>query len=117
MPNHAWLIGRRAERQAARFLKKLGYLIVERNVLVGRDELDLITVHNSIVVFVEVRFRSAGVEAAEFSVEGSKSRRLKRAVYRYRSQENLWNVPCRIDVIAVTKRDSRWQLSHIIDAY
>ena len=117
MSKYSWLIGKRAERKAARFLRKLGYLIVERNVFVGKDELDIVCVHGSQVIFVEVRFRSSGLESAELSVAGGKSRRLKRAVAAYRSQENLWSTPCRIDIVAVTRDHSKWLITHILDAY
>ncbi len=117
MKKSPWFIGRRAEKQAERFLKKLGYLIVERNVFMGRDELDLIAVHKETVVFVEVRYRIDGLESAQSSVFGSKSQRLKRAVSAYRSQENLWQVDCRIDVIAVTRSHGKWIIAHVLSAY
>ncbi|MFT7616840.1 MAG: putative endonuclease [Planctomycetota bacterium] len=117
MPSYSWFIGRKAERLAKRFLERQGYLIVERNVHLGQDEIDLVSVHQNVVVFVEVRFRAEGLEAAELSVRGAKSQRLRRAVAAYRSQENLWAVPCRIDVVAVARTDTTWRLSHIKDAY
>ena len=116
MPAPSWRLGRRAERRAARHLRRNKYLIVEKNVRIGRDELDLIAVRDGVVVFVEVRFRSHGAEAAELSVDQGKARRVRRAVAAYRSREGLWNVPCRIDVIAVTKRENRWRVSHVQDA-
>lgn len=116
MSTYSWLKGRKAERLAKRFLKRQNYVIVESNVHIGPDEIDLVTVHQDVVVFVEVRFRTAGLEAAEASVWGAKGKRLKRAVSAYRSQENLWAVPCRIDVIAVSQQLGEWRLSHILDA-
>lgn len=107
------VIGDRAERAAARFLKRSGFTIVERNVTIGRDEIDLICVERGVVVFVEVRFRSAGIVAAGESIDLDKIRALQRAVASYRTRENLWEAPARFDFVFVTEIDGRWEFSHV----
>ena len=115
MPAKFWSLGHRAEKKACRFLKRRGYMIVERNVRVGQDEIDIVAVHHNVVIFVEVRFRQHGLEAAFLSAEGAKGHRLSRAVAAYRSREQLWSTPCRTDVVAVTRQGRRWHIAHARD--
>ncbi len=51
-------LGRSGEGEAARYLKARGWLIVGRNVRVGRRELDLIVSRGSVLAFVEVKSRA-----------------------------------------------------------
>ena len=52
-------LGLRGEEAAARFLKKLGYVIVARGQRDKIGEIDLIAVDGRTVVFVEVKTRTA----------------------------------------------------------
>lgn len=107
------IIGDRAERSAARFLKRSGFTVVERNVTIGRDEIDIVCVERGIVVFVEVRYRTAGIGAASESIDLDKVRALQRAASSYRTREGLWEVPARYDFVFVTEKDGRREFSHI----
>lgn len=51
-------LGRYGEAAAARRYEADGYTVVERNLRVGRDEIDLICVSDRLVAFVEVKTRS-----------------------------------------------------------
>ena len=51
-------IGKFGEELAAKFLKKKGYKILERNYRAGRNELDIIAENKEYTVFVEVKTRS-----------------------------------------------------------
>ena len=97
-------LGHTAERRAARFLRRAGLVVVERNVIVGGGEIDLVLVDGDVVVFCEVRRRSDGIGAAADSVTHEKKRILRRAVRAYRSRERLWAVPVRGDVVVVDGR-------------
>ena len=59
----AWLkprsLGQRGEDAAAKFLRKLGYIIVARGHRDRIGEIDLIAVEGRTVVFVEVKTRSS----------------------------------------------------------
>jgi putative endonuclease len=104
--------GDAGEARAASFLAGLGYVVVGRNVQVGRDELDVICEDGDIVVFVEVRTRVRTVDALE-SVTPAKQRRVARAAAR-------WLGPLlnrrfvRFDVVAV---DDDGGVTHIKDAF
>ena len=76
--------GAAAEEAAAGHLAALGWIIIARNLRLGRDELDLVARSprpEAALVVVEVRARSGpGFGAAVESVDGRKVARLYRAV-------------------------------------
>jgi putative endonuclease len=53
-------IGDIGETAAAKFLKKNGYKIIERNLHISHNELDIIAIHKkqNIICFVEVKSRT-----------------------------------------------------------
>ena len=113
MPLATFRIGRRAERRAARFLKRTrGYTLVEKNVRAGRGEIDIIALDGDVIVFVEVRYRADGIGPARESVSGAKLAALRDAIRAYRSAEGLWSVETRIDVVSVSREGRRWRIEH-----
>jgi len=78
-------LGREGETRAARFLEERGYRIVARNVRAARVEIDLIVVRSAVLVFVEVKSRTAtgpdgfgGHGQAAEAVDERKQARLRR---------------------------------------
>ncbi len=104
---------RRAERRAVRFLRARRFRIAERNVRIGRDEIDIVAVHAQVLVFIEVRFRSRGLSHAIESIDAAKARALRRAARAYARREGLAAHPVRIDLVAVTRERGRWSLVHV----
>jgi len=95
--------GNRSERAAARFLRKLGYRILARNVNLPAGELDLVALDGRTLVFVEVRSTEGGdVERPAASVDLAKQRKLTNAALTYLSKHRLLDHPARFDVIAVS---------------
>jgi putative endonuclease len=96
-------LGRAAEEAAARFLERHGLRVVERNVRVGRGEIDLVCREGAVWVFVEVKCRQAwwgdGPGAA---VSFEKQRRIARLAEGYLKWRGLRDPRCRFDVVAVT---------------
>src|SRR3954468_5252024 len=77
-------LGRRGEDAAARYLKKLGYVIVARGHRDNIGEIDLVAVDGRTVVFIEVKTRTthdAGHPAD--AVDEAKQRRLTRLALSY----------------------------------
>jgi putative endonuclease len=107
---HRGRVGRDAETVARRWLEERGWTILATNVVIGRDEIDLIALdeQGDTLVFVEVRGHSSGRFGA--AAESIDSRKLARL---YRSAVSLvlsgWPqrhglsgaVAWRVDVIAV----------------
>src|SRR6187399_3289756 len=96
-------LGRRGEDAAARYLKKLGYIIVARGHRDNIGEIDLVAVDGRTVVFIEVKTRTshdAGHPAD--AVDGKKQQRLTRLALSYMKRHDLLECPARFDVVAVT---------------
>ena len=71
--------GRAAEAAAARYLVREGWVLLGRNVRIGRGELDLIARRGAVLAFVEVKARrTATYGAPEDAVDGRKRRQVAR---------------------------------------
>src|SRR5260221_10515710 len=97
--------GARSEALAAAALVRAGYTILDRNWRCPAGELDLVAQHRGEIVFIEVRSRTDGIEAALESVTVSKGKRLERLAYAYLAAHGLNEVAFRIDVVAVGLRN------------
>src|SRR5947209_17699632 len=92
--------GNRSEQAAARFLRKLGYRILARNVNLSVGELDLVALDRDTLVFVEVRStESETVERPTLSIDLAKQRKLTAAALAFLSKHRLLDRPARFDVI------------------
>jgi len=99
-------LGRRGEDAAARFLKKQGYRILERNCFLGRYEIDIIAREGDTIAFVEVRTRKVldGVPP-EDTVNHRKQHHIRRAAQRYIDPKDDETVFYRFDVVSVILPD------------
>jgi putative endonuclease len=96
------LLGKKGENQAADFLARQGYRILERNYTTPSGEIDLIAMDGDAVVFVEVKTRTTDAFGApELAVNAGKQRRMIKAALGYIKYKKLHQVPCRFDVVAV----------------
>lgn len=76
--------GRRGEDEACRYLSELGFSIVARNWRGGRTELDIICLAPDGLHFVEVKSRTAPVQAPpEVNVNYTKQRHIVDAARRF----------------------------------
>ena len=95
-------IGVQGENLAAKKLRRSGYKILERNIHLGRYEIDIIAQQGDTVVFVEVKTRrSADVAAPEENVTPEKQRRIISAARFYIDRQNDPELYYRFDVAAV----------------
>jgi putative endonuclease len=96
-------LGQEGEDRAARFLAAQGYRILERNFRTPSGEIDLIALHEGMVVFVEVKTRTSNAFGApELAVTPQKQRRMVRTALGYIKKKKLHQVPCRFDVVAIS---------------
>lgn len=111
--------GAAGEEIAAGHLAKLGWRIVGRNVIVGRDEIDLLCIDPgppAELVVVEVRsLRSSAFGAPEERVDRRKVSRLYRAAAGLgplldRSARCLAR---RVDLVVVDQRNEPLELRHL----
>jgi putative endonuclease len=76
---------------------------IERNFSCRYGEIDIVSKHEKLIVFVEVRYRhsnSYGGGAA--SVDANKPRKLRNTAEYYLQQKRISNAACRFDVISVS---------------
>jgi len=98
------ILGRKGEERAARFLVGRGYKILDRNYRTTSGELDLIALHEGVVVFVEVKTRTSNAFGApELAVTPQKQQRMIKAALGYINNRKLYQMPCRFDVVAINE--------------
>ncbi len=113
-------LGRRGEKLARKFLEKLGYRTVVRNYRCPAGELDLISLDDRSIVFVEVKTRRSEEAAdVERAVNPAKQRQLMRvARYYLASTPTARRYPCRFDVVGIVcSDDGNTEIRHIRDAF
>lgn len=104
-------IGYRAEKRASRFLQKQGLSLITKNFQTRYGEIDLIMQDQHEIVFVEVRYRqNTDFGTASETVSLMKQRRIVKSSLTYLMKNQIPDsLPCRIDVIEITKNDEiRW---------
>ena len=94
-------LGKQGEQIAAEYLSQHGYDLIETNWRHAQGEFDLVARHENILVFIEVKTRREGIEAAFESITPRKRQILERTAYLYLAEHELES-DWRIDVIAVT---------------
>jgi putative endonuclease len=98
--------GAAGEQWAAEFLRgRLGYQIVAqnwRNPRERREEIDLVCRDHEVLVFVEVKTRSAGaLVPGYYAVDRRKKRALRRTIHAYLTQLRVRPRTFRFDVAEV----------------
>ena len=99
-------LGRRGEALAARLLRRRGMRILERNLVSGRYEIDIVAGDGETLVFVEVKTRRSDAFAPpERAVNAAKQRHIRAAaqgyVRRWRLARGAAPIPIRFDVVAI----------------
>ena len=113
-------VGRQGEAEAARFLRKQGFVILDQNVRSRLGEIDLVARDGSTLVFVEVKARRTGQgDPPESGVTPKKQARLGRLALGYLKAKGLGEVRCRFDVVAVSldSEDRIAAIRHIPGAF
>lgn len=111
--------GNYGEDLASKFLKDLGYEIIERNYFYGHGEIDIISKDGNDLVFVEVKYRrNLEFGPPELSISKGKQKLIRRTVEAYLFEKGIKDQPCRIDIIAILHlKDEKPTINHIIDAF
>ena len=113
-------LGKRGERAAAKYLRRLGYKIVARGERDRVGELDLVAVDGATIVFVEVKTRAShDAGSPGEAVDQEKQRRLTRVALTYLKRHDLLEYRARFDVVAITWTDNsrRPTIEHIKNAF
>jgi putative endonuclease len=98
--------GTKGEDEAARFLTRSGYAIVDKNVRTRNGEIDLVAREGKTLVFVEVKTRRAMEgDPPQAAVNTRKQNRLGRLALGYLKLKRIRQTPCRFDVVSVIFND------------
>jgi putative endonuclease len=96
--------GRRGERAAYFYLRRLGYVITARGwrTAKARGDLDLVAWESDVLCFIEVKARSSrAVAPAEAAVDTEKRRMLRKMAHYYLRQLPQQDVPVRFDILSI----------------
>jgi len=111
-------LGGRGEAVAERFLRRRGYVIVDRNFRCPLGEIDLVALDRGTVVFVEVKTRrSRHFGSPADSIGRHKRLRLRRAAETYLSRKRLTDRSARFDVVEVLWGDAEPVCELIVNAF
>lgn len=95
-------IAKTGESLAVAHLKARGYEILEQNYRAVRGEIDLVVQDGDCIVFVEVKTRrSLKFGLPQAAVTAQKQRQISKVALAYLQTHNLFDAPCRFDVIAI----------------
>lgn len=103
-------LGAKGEEIACNFLQSQGWKIIDKNWRPqGAEkglEIDIIALHNDLIVFVEVKTRSKSYITdipAYTAFTSQKSGRVLRAARYWLTEHKSWDRPCRFDLICLYK--------------
>lgn len=108
MVNTRKKLGNRGEKIAAKFLRKQGYRIIEKNYHSRLGEIDIVAKENESIVFVEVKTRcSTDFGLPEEALSYDKRRRLSKLALGYLAHRRIKDTNCRFDVVSILMDNNR----------
>ncbi len=117
------LFGTEGERCAAAYLEKKGYKTIAQNFYTRFGEIDLIVARGNLLIFVEVKTRTAA-SAAKFgrgaqAVDRKKQEKISRSAAVFLEQNpQFGGSDYRFDVVEVYRGESLdWDVRHTEDAF
>jgi len=116
--NARQIFGLDGEQAAERHLREAGYRVLLRNYRCRSGEIDLIAFDGEVLVFVEVKARSAGGYGDPFdAVDDHKQHRIIRAAEWYIHENGLYDRNARFDVVGVWREGGQLRCELIRDAF
>ena len=112
-------IGRRGEQAAARYLRLMGFEILERNWVSPWGEADIIATDGDTLVFVEVKTRTnINKGFPSESVTPEKRRRYEMLAAWYLRDHDVLDISVRFDVIGIlVVAKDRAMIKHYVNAF
>jgi putative endonuclease len=111
--------GARGEDLASGLLEQKGYHIIKRNFRFGRGEIDIIAKKDGLLIFFEVKTRNnKEFGEPEYAVTKSKQKQIIRIARAYLYENNITDIQCRFDVIAISFENfSGPKINHLENAF
>lgn len=111
-------LGRWGEQQAARYLRRRLYRIVEMNYRCRGGEIDIVARRGKTLAFVEVKTRSSQqFGAGQDAVTVRKQQQISRAAHHFLLEHPHEDHELRFDVIAVHVAGGRTEIDHLVNAF
>ncbi len=109
--------GREAEERVARYLRRRGWQVLDRNARGGRGELDIVARKGDMLAFVEVKRRQRR-EDGLLAVHADKQARLRSAAQAWltRHPEHA-GLTCRFDLVLVSPGIVGVRIEHLPDVF
>ena len=110
-------LGKKGEQFAVKHLTDNNYTILERNYRFEKAEIDIIAQKEETLAIIEVKTRSSiAFGNPQDFVKPKQIKRLVKAVDEYIISNEL-DVEVRFDIIAIVKKDEKYGLEHLKDAF
>lgn len=111
------LLGKKGEEIAKQYLIENGYKVRHLNWRFKKNEIDIITTKNNLLVVVEVKTRTNEYfENPREAVTRNKQRFIIKATEAYINEYDI-HLEVRFDIIAITLLKSNTEIEHIQDAF
>lgn len=112
-------LGKKGEKIAGRYLKKMGYRILAQNYRTRLGEIDLVAEEAGTIVFIEVKTRSSTEYGQPLeAITGKKRQQVSKVALEYLNKNNQYNRAARFDVVSVLLTSgSSPQIEIIRDAF
>jgi len=110
-------LGKKGEQLAVDFLIKNGYNILDRNYRFDRAEVDIIARKEEILSIIEVKTRTnIDFGNPQDFVKPKQIKNLVKAVNEYITENDV-DLEVRFDIISIIKKDNKFQIEHLKDAF
>jgi len=118
MLNQQQKFGEKGESMAARYLKKKGYKILEKNYRIPLGEIDIIAKDGKTIVFVEVKSRrSAQFGSPKWAITPKKQRKISMVALQYLKTTEQSTAKARFDVVTVIATQDKQKIELIKNAF
>ncbi len=113
-------VGNKGEKLAAKFLKRKGYKIIQRNYKCKLGEIDIIAEQDRTIVFVEVKTRrTQEFGPPQNAITAAKRSQISKVALFYIREKKFVDQSCRFDVIGITfsPESRKPRIEHIENAF
>jgi putative endonuclease len=113
-------VGAKGEKLAAKFLKRKGYKVIQRNYKCKLGEIDIVAEHDGTIVFVEVKTRQTQeFGPPQYAVTAAKRGQISKVALSYIRDKKMVDQSCRFDVIGITfqSESHKPEIDHIENAF
>ncbi len=112
--------GAKYEKIARNFLEDKGVTLVAGNFFSRHGEIDIITIDEDYLCFVEVRYRAKNIMTAIESVDYKKAEKIRLTAQEFLEQNPQFeNYPLRFDLLAISydQQSQKYSIQHLKDFF